>query len=279
LGGEGEGPASDEGVGRAYETGLALVARELEEELERIAERVRGTGSADESFVTIEGVLPALVQALRTAVDGVTALEPPARLREDHARLIDGLGEIIRLEEELLLRVEAGDPVGALARSGSIAVQQTALEGALSTEIREAAGTLLGLTGAFGFLPLAASDLAPSTAAGLTGVDGESYLAALDYPDAERRQTRDPLVVGDTVLITAQWSVPASISLRELLDFYDAGLRALGAEGESQRSESSQDGVVTVGGEHPFGSAIVMVGAGEDGSYLVSVTGSFPAQD
>ena len=273
----GPGDEADAAVSGSYETGLAAVAAALELELEAIGALVQGAAAAQETLVTLEEALPRLVSALRAAVEGVARLDPPPDLAGEHELLLAGLQEIVALEEELATRVEAGDAAGALARVEAIAARQARLEASLSATMLTAAGPLLGVAGALGFLPLGPRDLAPSTAAELPPVDAESYLGRLDFPGSERLLALDPLVVGGTVLITAQWAVPASAMVEEVLDFYEAALRDLGAAGESQRLGSGADGAVTVGTEHPFGSAIVMLGAGEDGSHLVSVTGSFPA--
>lgn len=276
--------AVTEAVGGAYGAGLENAATALEAELAAIADLVTSGGATSSGFggdalAALESALPRLVLALQDAAETVAALDPPAGLRADHTRLVEGLETIARLEEELLLRVNVGDAAGALTRAKAIAAQQETLEASLSPAMRAAAGPLLGIAGALGFLPLAATDLAPSTAAELPAVEAESYLGRLDFPGAERLLTLDPLVVGGVVLITAQWSVPGATPVGEVLDFYEAALRDLGAEGESQRLESPADGAVTVGLEHPFGSAIVMLGAGAGGSHLVSVTGSFPSPE
>jgi len=276
-------PGNDEeaavptGEDEAYTTALRGIAADLEEALESIAEAVEA-GDTGDALARLEAALPELVGALGTAVDRVAELQPPMELRAEHGRLVAGLQEIVALEEQLVARVEAGDAAGALARAESIGAQQSALEASLSSAMREAAGPLLGVAGALGFLPLGAGDLTPSSALELPPVETERYLAALDFPGSERLLTLDPLIVGEAVLVTAQLSVPAETSIRELLDFYETALRSLGAEGEAQRFESATDGAVTIGVEHPFGSAIVMLGSGADESHLVSVTGSFPAE-
>ena len=207
----------------------------------------------------------------------LAGVDAPMGVERDHELLIAGLESIIALEEELIARVGLGDAAGALARTRAIAEQQATLAAALSAEVRDAAGALLGVAGALGFLPLTAEQLAPDTAEAVGAADAESYLARLDFPGATRLLSLEPLIVGEAVLITAQWSVPASVALGDLLGHYEEALRSLGALGPSQRLQSDVDGSVTVGVEHPFGSAIVLVGGAEDGSHLVMVTGSFPS--
>lgn len=259
-----------------YRAALAAIALRLDGDLQAIGEEVQAAAGAENALASLERALPQLVAALRTAIGSLREVDAPPAASEDHQRLIAGLESIADLEEELIARVELGDVAGVLARTEAIRAEQSLLAGSLPAEVRTAAGPLLGAAGALGFLPLGVEDLAPATAATPPEADVEAYLARLDFPGATRLLSLDPLIVGEVVLITAQWSVPATVGVGDLLDHYESALRALGAAGESQRLETARDGVIAVGAEHPFGSAIVTLGGATDGSHLVSVTGSFP---
>lgn len=267
--------AGAESVEGAYDARLRAAAQALEERIEPIAKSIAGAESSEAAFAGLQEAAPALVQALQAGLVDLEALTPPPELAADHNRLVSGVRELAALQEEIAGRLAAGDVAGVLGRADAAARRQGELLASLSTSM-VAAEPFLGVAGALGFLPLAATEVTSAGAARLEVVETERYYAPLDYPGSMRTLSLDPLAINGVVALTARWEVAGSAPVVAILEFYEAALRALGAEGEANRFQTGSDAGLSVGAAHPFGSVIVMIGAGPGGAHVVTVTGSFP---
>ncbi len=278
-GGDADGPAP----GVAYDQTLREIVERSSARIDEIRDPLDEAiddGALGRLFDLIPDVTPQLVEAGEGAIEEIERLAPPQRFAADQDRFLQGIRDILLLEEQINDAVAQGDLASLLLLFDDLQTTQRELEAALSPQFRDIVQSFFVATPAAAAPAAAAADAgardaqaqpvaenAPTAAAATELPDG--YPELLIYPGATL-QAGFTQPESQGLRLLAIWLIDDDVDA--IFDYYAEAFHALSVPGEEARYADDVIQTLLVGDADTGASIQLEQGAAPDGAHFITVS-------